>query len=1138
MADQSQEQVVGEKDSNPSSPERVKRHDGDQYSGATDSPIFGQKPVGTLEPKSLGEEEDIARTQIDGLCKVAAPRKELFTKDDSGTTKVPNAHSTLMTQLTDALLPKKKNAMDEIRYYEVNAEVLDMLQGTELLQDNSEGVKDFILAPKAGITATEINDRDKMLDPNLNEGDPDRESLGMRARHSHLLQNMVQDDLNEHWIRISVADGTYFKGKYQNNVSEVLDGVAVHLFLAFGMRVVPIWRMDVEMALTYAPITSGSITDEAVYWGELMLPVLFNTGCAVTETEPYLFKPQYNGKARNTVIYKGITTTAEVGSPVGFLSIVNAKDSVMVPLLECFGEQNVIAAILDQVCVPALDMLPTTDFPEDCTKERAADVLRGVFTTIGFGTEGASKWATSTQHEKRTNRKSLVIYGPVSLEAREVLREAIVSTLCEPIMLGGVSVQLKLMECTEKNAKSANTIINQTLRETSRQVKGLMTAPIDETNFKLAAMGGNFQSNGAHMIFCKAYTSKSIDAKRLYNSIREEFGDIVDTSFFDQHIDFPELKAPHAFKRGFKGLDFPQIDNEDGFLMIKPAQSSKMARVIHFINSEHRDHVGRASRFENAAFSVVGMLKHFYAEFDRKKLDGKLRGEFHEIRNNSKRKLEIRNKERRANSERPSELTPTLFFWGDRDVKAGNQNQERMRRLMSRTGSAGKTATVAKDTGRLTLPERIALKMQQRKAQNEDTQQKKRKAYTKKQRKQEEEEVIAGLVVGIAERALDEQEEDEVAEMAERLLDRATVQGAEIRKQMKIDLATEEARKMTEVSVQFDEHEGDRHSSTKKQRVNEQSDAWPSLPKQQSDMDKAVSEMMAAKSPSASSSSSSSSSSLAAPQLAQTQLDAGWVNNIGRVDNFDGDSLSSAAAASAEPPVVTEKRQRPRTEKGKGKGKGKGAGGGSGSPPRKKVVLDLSGAGNEQNRPSATPPAVFVPENGGSIELRSSVERDARAVISNDSDHSSPGAVVEHVQVVTGTFRENFLDSNSENDNEDGNGSDNSTTTEQDSVAPNALPTIPEGSAGITSAMDNMDVDPKPTTVSNTPQSESIDLAVHFDDHLGESSAVRMITVPKNNIRKRLMNKMHDASSKARNVNTGVGKIDSYGSLIWKTHPP
>ena len=154
MADELQARVLDRKDPNPSSPDRVKRRDGDQTSGATDSPIIGLKPVGTLEPKPLGTEEDIARTQTFGLCNVAAPRKELFYKDESGTTKVLHSHSTRINQIKKALLPTEKDAKDELHYYEVTSNVLNLLDGSALAEDLQNDESDITVGSMVSIIST------------------------------------------------------------------------------------------------------------------------------------------------------------------------------------------------------------------------------------------------------------------------------------------------------------------------------------------------------------------------------------------------------------------------------------------------------------------------------------------------------------------------------------------------------------------------------------------------------------------------------------------------------------------------------------------------------------------------------------------------------------------------------------------------------------------------------------------------------------------------------------------------------------------------------------------------------------------------------------------------------------------------
>jgi hypothetical protein len=505
------------------------------------------------------------------------------------------------------------------------------------------------LSEDESITVAEINKDFKVIDPQLNKADSKQDADGRRVRFAKLLDKSIDQSEKYSWIRLDDLPMYDDKGLV-DDFKRRLDLIAALLFVRYHLRVIPIWKSEIEMDWMYAGITSSN---QGMYLGRIFLPVNIeltrqseNDWQTPTSITPQSFTRsatlrQFEVKSRQRrfagFLYSGeaVNFTA-IGSPMAFMDLEQTvkecgnggSDFVeTTKLIETYGKRAVMLAAEE-----AIDK-KYDDMEEEEKILLPRESIQFFYTKIGYGTKGRH-YEQSSQQENKSQREAICVYGPVELDSRVLFRSffprltlRLTKFSWNQHQTRPIAIVAEMMEPNKETVTMYNGSSYERRVAIEQDLNAVLRRPINMAEYEKAAKGVRFICGADVAILVEGFVGGSLDVPRIMSSIhntsmrddwkksdRTSVTKIIDLNACpEQH--YNSINYHEGFVRGYEGLKGTWGKEDRGILVL--TDPALVDVVVQCIKRNNRDHVNTAKRlndtngFEAGSFKFRDDLRNF-----------------------------------------------------------------------------------------------------------------------------------------------------------------------------------------------------------------------------------------------------------------------------------------------------------------------------------------------------------------------------------------------------------------------------------------------------------------------------------------------------------------------------------------------
>jgi hypothetical protein len=671
-------------------------------------------------------------------------------------------------------------------------------QATCLTYYNVEGIDE-------GFAPLDINNDFKEIDPKLNKAGKEADADGKRVRFAKLLDKNIQMNGKYAWIKLDklpLYDDDGLVGDWEKK----LDAVAALLYLHHGIRIVPIWRQEIEMDFEYATFVSDR-NGSAIYT-RLHLPVNIELAHQIEEGQTdWKSHSQHHplgfvtsaalsqSKLRNTkrsrpmrgFLYMGESENhTAIGSPMAFIDAeqlaheVNGSYVDASKLLETYGKRAIIDAIRKVLNEWHAEL------DEEEKELLPLSTIQIFYTKTGYGQHG-KHFEQKVQHQRKAARQSFNIYGPIDLNSHTVLMGSMTRmslTLQKYSQstkgMKDITVAVELRQPTADTVKGYNTSSYSRRVSTEQDVKATITRPIDLDEYRKASKGLPFVSGGDVAVLLESYEAADINVPKLMEQMAETdlhmprgvTTILNERAFPEKH--FHGVNYYQGFVRGYEGLNGTWDGCDRGIIFLSDPRL--VTAVIKNIKTHHKDHVRSAKRLFDANGWEVGSfdLREYCGTFANKKRA-------------MSRPYAAEYKEMLAKLKAGNHDLSALRLGDERKKgKDANEKTRHMRALMRGDDEAfeGHSSSITAGAAQIQM-RAIALNQNKERSKPELAREKKKARLRMHQMKDMLAEVTAEAAVAIADRPLTDDETRVMASQVSDAIKEGAKSGEEIREENK-----------------------------------------------------------------------------------------------------------------------------------------------------------------------------------------------------------------------------------------------------------------------------------------------------------------------------------------------------------------
>ena len=491
------------------------------------------------------------------------------------------------------------------------------------------------------ITVAEINKDFKDIDPQLNKADVKQDADGRRVRFAKMLDKSLDHCEKYSWIRLDELPMYDDRGKV-DDFKRRLELIAALLFVRYQLRVIPIWKSEIEMDWMYAGITSSN---RGMYLGRIFLPVNIeltrqsdNDWQSSTVITPQAFiksvtlrQFEVKTKVRRFAgfLYSGeaVNFTA-IGSPMAFMDLEqNVKqcgkggNSLVetTKLIETYGIRAVMLAAEEAIDKKYNEM----DEEEKALLPRES--IQFFYTKIGYGNKGRH-YEQSSQQENKSQREAICVYGPVELDSHVLFRSffprltlRLTKFSWSQLENRPIAIVAEMMEPNKNNVTMYNGSSFERRVAIEQDLNAVLKRPISMTEYEKAARGMRFTCGADVAILVEGFVGGSLDVPRIMSSVhhasvtdewkkndRTRVTKIIDLKACpEQH--YNSINYHEGFVRGYEGLRGTWGKEDRGILVLTDPVLVDL--VVQCIKRNNRDHVRTVKRLHDTNGFEAGSFK-------------------------------------------------------------------------------------------------------------------------------------------------------------------------------------------------------------------------------------------------------------------------------------------------------------------------------------------------------------------------------------------------------------------------------------------------------------------------------------------------------------------------------------------------